>query len=158
MWQHRLPTRLHLLGQFVMKGWHPFRAERKLFVRMRSGYHVHGTGSGCDGKDLHTFFEGEDPSPIPKSLSVEVADEATLPGWEEEDSPVARRLGDEWFDSRCSLVLVVPSVVTNGLSRNFVIHQEHPEFAPLQASEPQPVMWDVRLLPSPRDEGMTERE
>ena len=83
---------------------------------------------------------------IPKSVSVEIVDGVALPGWSEEDSGVARRFGDNWFNARRSVVLVVPSVVTGGLSRNLVIHQEHPEFAQLRASDAQPVVWDGRLF------------
>lgn len=83
---------------------------------------------------------------IPVAVSVETLDSATLAGWNVEDSDSARSFGDAWFDSKRSLILVVPSIVTGGLSRNILINQDHPEFPQLSASAPRDVIWDARLL------------
>jgi RES domain-containing protein len=83
---------------------------------------------------------------ISKAVSVEIAEPEAIPNWAAEDSEAAREFGDAWFDSRRSLILVVPSVVTNGLSRNVLINQEHAELAELRVSEPREVAWDVRLF------------
>ncbi len=83
---------------------------------------------------------------IPRTGSVEVAECSTVPGWDAEDSEAARRFGDAWFDARRSAVLFVPSVVTNGLSRNCLINQEHPEFGELKASDAREVAWNARLF------------
>ena len=83
---------------------------------------------------------------IPATASVETADPEAIPDWAAEDSEAARAFGDSWFDSRRSLILVVPSVVTSGLSRNILINQEHPQFGALRVSEERAVAWDVRLF------------
>ena len=83
---------------------------------------------------------------IPQTVSVEIAGPSDVPGWGDEDSEPARRFGDTWFDSRRSLILLVPSIVTNGLSRNCLMNQEHPEFGELKASGPEAVVWDARLF------------
>ncbi len=72
-----------------------------------------------------------------------------MPGWRMEDSAVARAVGDQWYDSGRSLILIVPSAVTNGQSRNVLINQAHHEFPQLTASEPRPVQWDERLATKP---------
>jgi RES domain-containing protein len=85
---------------------------------------------------------------IPDAVSVELLDSSALSGWNEEDSDSARVFGDAWLDSKRSLVLVVPSIVTRGLSSNIVINQDHPEFSGLKASMPRDVIWDTRLFGS----------
>ena len=83
---------------------------------------------------------------IPATVSVEIADPEAIPDWATEDSEAARAFGDSWFDSGRSLMLVVPSAVTSGLSRNVLINQEHPQFGKLRVSEERGVAWDVRLF------------
>ena len=83
---------------------------------------------------------------IPKAVSVEVAECSAVPGWDSEDSEAARQFGDAWFDSRRSLLLFVPSIVTNGLSRNCLVNQEHPEFGELKVSGPEAVVSDAPLF------------
>jgi RES domain-containing protein len=83
---------------------------------------------------------------IPADVSVEAADAAAMPGWDAEDSAVACATGDAWYDSRRSLILLVPSVVTNGQSWNVMVNQEHAEFSKLEVSEARDVRWDTRFL------------
>jgi RES domain-containing protein len=78
--------------------------------------------------------------------SLEIADPEAIPDWSAEDSEAARAFGDVWYDSQRSLILTVPSVVTNGLSQNVLINQDHPQFRELRVSEERDVMWDVRLF------------
>jgi RES domain-containing protein len=85
---------------------------------------------------------------IPDAVSVELLDSSALSGWNEGDSDSARVFGDAWLDSKRSLVLVVPSIVTRELSSNIVINQDHPEFSGLKASMPRDVIWDTRLFGS----------
>lgn len=82
---------------------------------------------------------------VPKDVSFESLESAAVPGWDAEDSASARAAGDAWYDKRRSLLLAVPSVVTNGQSWNVLIHQEHPEFPRLHASEPREMRWDLRF-------------
>lgn len=95
---------------------------------------------------------------IPDTVSVEVVEASAVPGWDVEDSGAARQLGDAWYDSRRSLVLLVPSLVTNGLSRNCLLNQEHPEFSKLRASAPKPVAWDARLFARASSLAATKRK
>jgi len=83
---------------------------------------------------------------VPADVSLEVAEAAAIPGWNTDDSAVARKVGDEWYDARRSLILMVPSVVTNGQSWNLLVNQEHAEFARLTFSEARDVRWDARFL------------
>lgn len=83
---------------------------------------------------------------IPACVSLEELDPASLPGWQSPGSRIARRFGDVWHAERRTLILVVPSVVTSGRGRNLLIHPDHPEFALLRPSTPQPVEWDSRLF------------
>lgn len=77
---------------------------------------------------------------------VERHELATLcDGWDDEDSNVARVLGDEWLSSCRSLVLVIPSVVAR-LEFNAIVNPAHPDFPKISVSAPEPVVWDQRLF------------
>ena len=84
---------------------------------------------------------------IPDDLSVEILDSGQVPGWNAYESPSARSFGDDWYDSGRSLILEVPSVVTNGLTRNLLINQKHRDSRRLLASKPRRLEWDARLFP-----------
>src|ERR1035438_602934 len=83
---------------------------------------------------------------IPRDVSLETLNGDSLSGWNDEDSASARQFGDAWLASNRSLVLVVPSIVTGGLSQNILINQDHPEFSSLKPSTPRAVAWDARLF------------
>ena len=78
---------------------------------------------------------------IPATVPVERLDVSTIL----DCYGISRAIGDAWYDSGRSAVLVVPSVVSQ-VDCNVLIHQEHPDFLQLQASEPRPVRWDRRLF------------
>jgi RES domain-containing protein len=84
--------------------------------------------------------------PIPEDVSVETLEIGDVPGWDREDQRASRSYGDEWFDSKRSLVLAVPSIVTRGHSFNLLINQEHNDFHKLKPTKPKPVKWDQRLF------------
>jgi RES domain-containing protein len=84
--------------------------------------------------------------PIPEDVSIDILDMVGLPGWDQEDQRVPRAYGDEWFDAKRSMVLVVPSIVTRSRSFNLLINQEHSEFHKLKPTSPQLVEWDQRLF------------
>ena len=84
---------------------------------------------------------------IPAGVSVEEAAAAAIPRWDAPDFEQSRAFGDRWYDGRRSAVLIVPSVVTH-VERNILIHQDHPEFRRIRATEPAPVRWDTRLWKS----------
>ena len=81
---------------------------------------------------------------IPSGLSVEEITPDDLPHWDSPSFECSRAFGDRWYDERRSPVLLVPSVVTR-VERNILIHQEHPDFVRIRASQPLPVRWDRRL-------------
>jgi len=81
---------------------------------------------------------------IPDGLGVEEITPEDLPGWDGSSCEAARKFGNRWYDERRTPVLMAPSVVTM-VERNVLINQEHPDFARIRASQPQPVQWDARL-------------
>ena len=81
---------------------------------------------------------------IPSNVPVEEVTPEQVPRWDAPSFEAARAFGDRWYDERRTPVLIVPSVVTQ-VERNVLIHQEHPDFVRIQASEALPVRWDSRL-------------
>lgn len=82
--------------------------------------------------------------PLIADVSIEIA--SGVPEWDSPDMIASRRFGDQWFDEKRSLVLLVPSLVTSGIERNVMINQEHPDFTRIHAAGPRPVQWDARLF------------
>ena len=83
---------------------------------------------------------------IPATVSVESVDTAAVPGWNRLDHVASRAFGDEWYDSKRTAALIVPSAPAMGLERNLLINQLHPEFMDIKAERPVPVIWDARLF------------
>lgn len=83
---------------------------------------------------------------IPDDLALEVFDPGRYPGWETEDSAIARTYGDEWHAQARTAVLVVPSLPGQPIERNFVINQSHPDAARIQVMPSFDVVWDGRLF------------
>ncbi|MGH9484609.1 MAG: RES family NAD+ phosphorylase [Terriglobales bacterium] len=83
---------------------------------------------------------------IPDSIGVEVVAAAMVPRWDGPDALASRSFGDRWLLQQRTAVLLVPSAVTGGRERNLLLNPAHPEFARIQASQPQIVAWDERLL------------
>lgn len=83
---------------------------------------------------------------IPDHLPLEVLEPAMLTHWNAEDQLASRSFGDRWLEERRSAVLLVPSVVVQGRERNVLLNPEHPGFREIQASAPEPVLWDQRLF------------
>ncbi len=77
---------------------------------------------------------------------ADIASDEVTPGQLDFRNPAAcRDAGDRWYRERRTAVLFVPSIPAAGLDRNVVINQEHPDFARISATDPQPVIWDQRL-------------
>lgn len=83
---------------------------------------------------------------LPDDLPVEVADEAGLPGWEAEDSAVARAYGDAWLAESRTAVLSVPSAAARPFGRNFLLNPAHPDYPRVRVEPPGPIAWDARLF------------
>lgn len=77
---------------------------------------------------------------------IEILDPARVPGWERDDRLASQAAGNSWYDSGRSLALAVPSVIARH-DKNILINPIHPKFATLRPSEPEPVIWDPRLIP-----------
>jgi RES domain-containing protein len=56
-----------------------------------------------------------------------------------------KRLGNNWYDSRRSLILKAPSAVSPD-SYNYLINAEHQDFSTLKPSEPEAIALDSRLV------------
>ena len=83
---------------------------------------------------------------IPATIGIEIVPPERVPGWAGSHFGPTQKIGDAWFDEQRSPVLRVPSVVTSGVECNFLLNQNHPQFASIRVSPPQPVAWDPRLL------------
>jgi RES domain-containing protein len=91
---------------------------------------------------------------IRKSIPIEEAHPADIPGWDAPDQRASRRYGDRWYDEGRTAVLLVPSIVARP-ERNIAINQEHPDFRRIRATAPKPVIWDARLFGSRHPGGLT---
>ncbi len=83
---------------------------------------------------------------IPDEIAIESVTADRLPNWDSEDMLESRALGDEWIDSQRTLVLRVPSVVTQGRESNLILNVDHPQFALITIETPECVHWDDRLF------------
>ncbi len=83
---------------------------------------------------------------IPADIEIETVAQSELPGWDAEDAGASRTYGDDWIRSRRTVVLRVPSVITQGREYNLVLNTEHPDFNRIQAGAPEIVPWDTRLF------------
>jgi RES domain-containing protein len=86
---------------------------------------------------------------IPEDLMVERFDPASVPGWDAEESAIARAFGDEWHAAQRTAVLVVPSIPGQPVERNFVINPAHPDAARIRVGPSFDVTWDGRLFSPP---------
>ena len=84
---------------------------------------------------------------VPAGLRIDEIDPASHPGWRRYE--VSQRIGGQWFERGQTAVLLVPSVVTEGL--NAIINPAHADAARLTISKPRPVRWDKRLFSEPRE-------
>lgn len=83
---------------------------------------------------------------IPDDLPLERLDPEAFAGWDREDSAAARSYGDEWYATRRTAVLVVPSLPGQPVERNFIINPLHPDAARITVSPSFDVIWDGRLF------------
>jgi RES domain-containing protein len=82
---------------------------------------------------------------LPEPVAIERAEMDGIAGWNSANLAAAQAYGGAWLRSRRSLVLLVPSVVTEGLDWNAVINPLHPAFADIVAGPEHDVAWDPRL-------------
>jgi RES domain-containing protein len=82
---------------------------------------------------------------IPERVSRQFVKAAELSGW---DLPypngVSEAYGDDWYDSKRTAVLIVPSILSP-FENNVLINQMHPEVRRIKVSKPRQVVLDGRL-------------
>lgn len=83
---------------------------------------------------------------IPDTATVEEVRVQDLAGWDSDDRSASQRFGNEWYDGRRSLILVVPSLAAPGLERNILINQRHPQFRRVRSTDPKPISCHPKLL------------
>jgi RES domain-containing protein len=83
---------------------------------------------------------------IPETIGSERISPANLPDWNSADQVAARGFGDRWLLERRSSILIVPSVVTQGIETNVLLNPLHPDFGRIGGSGPHPVRWDSRFF------------
>jgi RES domain-containing protein len=79
---------------------------------------------------------------IPDDVSRE---ELTVTPEQMAKESITRALGNKWYDSLQSAILLVPSVVTQ-VDRNLLINPKHTDFGRIVPGDPKPVHWDQRLF------------
>lgn len=82
---------------------------------------------------------------IPNGITYETLDPAHMPSWADPSAFEPKAFGEAWQLRKRSLLLIVPSVVAR-MEHNYLINQDHPEFARLQPSLHRPCWWDQRLF------------
>ena len=83
---------------------------------------------------------------IPETATVEEVRVQDLAGWDADDRRASQRFGNEWYDGRRSLILLVPSLAAPRLERNVLINQRHPQFRRLRSTDPKPISCHPKLL------------
>lgn len=84
---------------------------------------------------------------VPAGVSIEIMTlQAMEPGWDAQESRVARAIGDLWLREQRSAILLVPSIVTRD-DGNVLVNPMHPDASKIHLSAPQAVAWDQRLFP-----------
>ncbi len=89
----------------------------------------------------YVYFE---VSALPEDV-LELQTQSLPQDWNSYPHPVSTQaLGDEWIQSKASVLLRVPSVLVPE-SHNFLLNPLHPNFAQLTWSEPRALWLDGRL-------------
>jgi RES domain-containing protein len=82
---------------------------------------------------------------IPNGTAYDVFDPARHPGWDGRSESICKAVGEEWYASGRSAVLMVPSIPAR-LDRNFLINLSHAEARGIAHDLAVPVWWDERLF------------
>lgn len=81
-----------------------------------------------------------------ESLTEKIPHTVLPSDWREHPPPPStQQIGDAWINSARSAVLEVPSVIIPGES-NYLLNTAHPDFPSLRISQPQPFLFDQRLM------------
>ena len=83
---------------------------------------------------------------FPEELVMEVERSKLRKNWDASPpTSISKVVGDAWLDGAESVVLRVPSVVVSN-EFNFLINPSHPDFRHIRIGEPEPLLFDPRLL------------
>ncbi len=82
---------------------------------------------------------------LPVHLLPEELQDGTLPSAWREEIKLTQAIGMEWFASRRSVALRVPSAAVMG-DWNVLLNPEHPDFAQITMANPQPFRFDTRMF------------
>lgn len=117
-------------------------------------YVIHATSSYALAvlENLVHFNIGEVPPTqvfVEISIAARVSRESVaaeqLPGWDSHyPNGVSEIYGNEWYDSKRSAVLFVPSILSP-FENNVLINQVHPDTKRIKVSKPKSVQLDGRL-------------
>jgi RES domain-containing protein len=83
---------------------------------------------------------------IDDDISMEILEEADLPGWADEDQRASRTFGDRWLDEQRSCVLSVPAATARPYGRNLLLNPVHPDYGRMVREPEVAVHWDARLF------------
>ena len=80
------------------------------------------------------------------SLVTSVGPAELPPDWRQSPSPVELKvIGDRWLHSGTFAVMAVPSAIIDH-EHNYLINPLHRDFRRIKVSEPEPFIFDLRLL------------
>ena len=83
---------------------------------------------------------------IPEDMITPVDPNTLAANWRAIPAPQStRQVGDQWFDSQATPVLMVPSTVIP-VEHNFVLNPSHPQFNALTIGQAQDFEFDERLV------------
>ena len=87
-----------------------------------------------------------------RDVAIEIVSSAKLPATWNAKPPSAetQQLGREWFESRRTAILQVPSAIIPS-EWNFVLNPTHPDFRLIKIDAPEPFAFDPRLIPTPSE-------
>ncbi len=116
------------------------------------------TASSLALASVEVFVNLSEQVPLPNLVAIpaELPDvflndrilERDLPeNWRDVPSLACRATGSEWFQSRRSVALQVPSAAVMQ-EWNILLNPEHPDFACVAVGEPQPFRFDRRMFRS----------
>lgn len=82
---------------------------------------------------------------IPPSVSYEIFQPASHPGWDSLDESICKRFGETWHREQRSALLFVPSIPAR-IERNILINLRHPDARKITHDLPEPIWWDDWLF------------
>lgn len=82
---------------------------------------------------------------IPSTLKIEAVDVGDLPGDWRADTMASREIGDRWLDQSTSVLLQVPSAISEQ-GKNFLLNPAHPDAVNVRVAEVFRAPFDARLL------------